>query len=169
MLPFALSNINDISWGTRPKEPEAGTGRKLPKNQVVDGHANMNDVVNPNATALLVDVSDFEARLKAAAENDPNSQLARKKNKEVLSTEDQNKNMRFFLLFAFFLVNLLGSAAITYGAAISQNVGEGPNDSRQGFNLFVENYMIALFISIAFFALVRFIGVVGFKVSTPKY
>jgi hypothetical protein len=60
--------------------------------------------------------------------------------KPKLSLDNQNKNVRFILLFVFFFVNLFGAAALTYGASISQ--GDGVDGVSQSFNSFVEIYMV---------------------------
>lgn len=156
-LPFALANINDISWGTRPAEPE--TGRKLPKNTLANGQATLTNTKNKGE--INVDVSLLKSQLKPPVDD---SRPARPK----LSLEDQNKNVRFILLFGFFFFNLLGAAAITYGAALSQSTVE-VNGAQKSFNVFVEIYMVVLFCAIAFFALVRFVGVIFFIMRTPVY
>ncbi|KAJ3211448.1 hypothetical protein HK099_008000, partial [Clydaea vesicula] len=55
---------------------------------------------------------------------------------------------------------------ITYGASYGAADPQSPENS---FNGFVINYMVALFVSIAFFALVRFIGCLIFIIKTPVY
>ncbi|KAJ3381885.1 Chitin synthase, class 1 [Lobulomyces angularis] len=159
MLPFAMSNIHDVTWGTRPQEPEKLSGKLLPKNKMEDGLAEMHST-KANGD-IEIDVNNLQSLIKPPGEDE-----RPKKKRVVVSKEDQDKNVRFSILFLFFFVNLLGSAAITYGASYGAADPQSPENS---FNGFVINYMVALFVSIAFFALVRFIGCLIFIIKTPVY
>ena len=151
-----LAGIFNLYRGNRPQDPD--TARVLPKNKLVNGEGVLSDINTANDGALQIDVSMLQSQLKP---------LVEERKRPTLSTEDQNKNVRFIVLFVFFFTNLLGAAAITYGAAASQNaVVLGVQGS---FNVFVEFYMLVLFCSICFFASVRFIGCIWFLLKTPVY
>ncbi|KAJ3067482.1 Chitin synthase, class 1, partial [Quaeritorhiza haematococci] len=188
MLPFALSNIHDISWGTRPEVPAA---KELPKNTMKTDDAGKSQVVmsgllKPGAT-LTVDVGDLKGRLRAAAEE------SEKKGGDgggggsvmIVSTaereeklQNRNKNVRFTLLGLFIFFNLMGAAAITYGGVSSQAVDLSSNGTSTnardaatllGAGRFVTIYLSVVFGIIFFFAAVRFVGCCLFRASTPRF
>lgn len=82
MLPFALSNVHDISWGTRPQEPE--TARVLPKKNFANGAVTMDSSAHPSNNEIVVDVSLLTQAIQKGSKGEQRA-LAKKS----ISVEDQ--------------------------------------------------------------------------------
>ncbi|KAI8810960.1 chitin synthase-domain-containing protein [Cladochytrium replicatum] len=164
MLPFALSNIHDVSWGNRPEDPQH---RNLPKNKMQDGKAVVTGVLTQDQHKLVVDVDELEAKLNKKPGKDskePGDRSARRrerKRKRDMTIEDRNKNVRMVLLFLFVVCNMGGGAMIAYFGVATRDLA-----AKEAFK---NTYTAIIFGSIAAFALVRFVGVILFVSKTPRF
>ncbi|KAJ3126303.1 Chitin synthase, class 1 [Nowakowskiella sp. JEL0407] len=159
MLPFALSNIHDVSWGTRAEDPEA---RQLPRNKMSDGKVVLSDLLSPEDHGLIVDVELIEEELNANPEDkkkhmSPKELRALRKNKRASTQDDRNKNVRMILLLMFLVFNMGGAMAITYYGVVLKDQN------------FKNIYGGIVFGAVFGFAAIKFFGCVYFVMKTPKY
>ncbi|KAJ3124589.1 Chitin synthase, class 1 [Nowakowskiella sp. JEL0407] len=174
VLPFALANIHDVSWGTRAEEPE---GRRLPKNKMVDGKAMMSGISTSDEHTIVVNTREIELHLNSVG-SEADQEKAKKKNmskkeretarrKARLATlEDRQKNVRMILLLAFLTCNLLGSVLITFFGVYKSN--QAIKTKSEGNDVaFI--YTTIIFGCIIVFSLIQFTGTVLFVMRTKHY
>ncbi|KAI8811936.1 chitin synthase-domain-containing protein [Cladochytrium replicatum] len=187
VLPFALANVHDVSWGNRPEEAASG-GRALPQNKMKDGKAVVAGLLMADSHQLEVDLDKLEKELNERIDPDKErkekekamprkERLEARRKRRMANIEDRNKNVRMVLLLFFLSANLLGAVLVTnfsvYGiltATVSAGVDEKEAEAkRQASQTFTLYYTSIIFASIVMFSLLQFIGCVLFVMKTPKY
>ncbi|KAJ1565710.1 hypothetical protein HK096_011423 [Nowakowskiella sp. JEL0078] len=172
VLPFALANTHDVSWGTRAEE--AG-GRVLPKNKMKDTKAmvsgvSFTDTLFIDSQKIEKDLNDMgkeEDQKKAAKKRmSPEEKAAARKKARLDTLTDRQKTVRMILLLVFLSANLIGACLITLFGVYKKDLA---TDLKKDAPDIAFIYTTTIFGCIIVFSVIQMLGAVLFVVRTRRY